>query len=188
MLPREASAPAVVRVGLEELSRIEGCERLDELMVCKGDDFVLLPAAPPASKYTFTARHVRRRGGALTRLYRGLLGKSRIQWVAGYRDESNYLLFQLDDKSLYETQVVDGKRSKTTKVDHNCPKAEYYSLSVAISPETITHSILRDGSWQVLERLEVPGENLTNAGFGFFTPDESSLAISHFEGPPKGTP
>jgi hypothetical protein len=164
------------RLGLADLGKIGGFENVDGVMVRNGGEFALLPLSPATGSYTFTANV---RGGSL---FRGVgIGKARIQWVVDYSDEGNYALYEFGENALSRTLVNGGKRGSPDRIPHDCPKADYYSISVDVSPAAVTQKALCGGQWIVLEAWQADGANLADGKFGFFVPNNSTLAISHFE-------
>jgi hypothetical protein len=109
------------------------------------------------------------------------IGKPRLQWVVDYEDNGNYVLFEFGENALSRTLVGGGKRGETVKITHECPKSEYYSISVDLSAAAVTNKVFCGGQWVVLERWDSQGANLADGKFGFFVPNKSTLAISHFE-------
>jgi hypothetical protein len=175
-LTRAVVQPERRRFGFEELAKIPGFENVAGVMVRRGGDFALLPLSPSTGTYTFTANV---RGGGLLR---GVgIGKARIQWTADYTDEANHVLFQLGEDALARTVVSQGQETETEKISYDCPRAPYYSVTVEITPEAITHKLLCNGQWTQLDRWAPPGANLADGKFGFFVPGNTTLAVSHFE-------
>jgi hypothetical protein len=169
----EAAGVSRRHLGLADLAKIQGFESVDGVLVRNGGEFALLPLSPATGSYTFTANM---RGGGVFGI-----GKPRIQWIVDYADDGNYALYEFGENALSRTLVSGGKRGSTDRVPHSCPKADYYSLSVEVSPGAVVHKALCDGQWVVLETWQSDGANLADGKFGFFVPNRSTLAISHFE-------
>jgi hypothetical protein len=177
-LRREAVEQPRRRFAFEDLAKIPGFENLNGVMVRNGGEVAPLPFTPSAGSYTFTANV---RGGGLFSLRHVGIGKPRLQWVVDYADNGNYVLFEFGENALSRTLVRGGKRGETVKIAHECPKSEYYSISVDLSAAAVTNKVNCGGQWVVLERWEPQGANLADGKFGFFVPNKSTLAISHFE-------
>ena len=64
----------------------------------------MAPINPAAGKYNFTAI---------------VMNGKRLEWVLNYQDDKNYDLFQMDDKNLVRTQVVNGKKGPSVKIPHS---------------------------------------------------------------------
>jgi hypothetical protein len=179
-LTREAVQPARRHFGLDDLAKIGGFEKTDGALVRRGGEFALLPLSPSAGAYTFTANV---RGGGLLR---GVgIGKARIEWVVDYTDAANHALFQLGEEALSRTVVSGGVSAESVKIPHPCPKSAYYSIAVEVSASAVTHKLLCNGQWVLLDEWKPAGRNLADGKVGFFVPRNSTLAISHFdaEGP-----
>jgi tetratricopeptide (TPR) repeat protein len=177
-LRREAVEQPRRRFGFEDLAKIPGFENINGVMVRNGGEVAPLPFTPSAGSYTFTANV---RGGGLFSLRHVGIGRPRLQWVVDYSDNGTYVLFEFGENALSRTLVSGGKRGETVKIAHECPKSEYYSISVNLSAASVTNKVLCGGQWVVLERWDSQGANLADGKFGFFVPNKSTLAISHFE-------
>ncbi|HEY1341441.1 MAG TPA: protein kinase [Bryobacteraceae bacterium] len=109
----------------------------------------------------------------------------RLQWVAAWRDNQNYLLFQMDKKSFSHLRVVNGKEGPVKKSPHNLEKEATYSLQIEISDDAIIHRFV-DGSRQiVLDEWREPGAKFTAGRFGFLVPGSDTIAVKDFHFTPK---
>jgi serine/threonine-protein kinase len=81
----------------------------------------------------------------------GLFGGS-VKWVTGFRNDRNYILFELDRGGLARTVVIDGKRTELSKIPHKIPwDREFVHISIEITADRLKHSYKLDGeSWQTL--------------------------------------
>lgn len=133
-------------------------------LVHRGGNFVLssLPAKP--GSYSFT-------------LWRK--GKS-PQWVVNYRDNRNYILFELDRKSLSRLVVRNGKKGSTIKIAHSFEGTDIYPLQVSITEGSIVHRMYDGSKWVILDELKLPGSENFVGRFGFFVPGKDELFLSHF--------
>ncbi len=175
-LTREVVQQARRSFGLADLGKVDGFSNVDGVMVRKGGDYAVLPLSPSSGTYTFTANV---RGGGL--LHSVGIGKAHIQWVVDYADIGNHVLFQLGDDALSRTVVSGGQSAETVKIPYDCPKSDYYSIAVEVTPGAVTHKLLCEGKWIQLDQWRPEGENLADGKFGFFVPGRTTLAISHFE-------
>jgi tetratricopeptide (TPR) repeat protein len=175
-LTREAVQPSRRHFGLDDLAKIAGFKKGDSVIVRRGGEFALLPLSPSAGAYSFTANV---RGGGLLR---GVgIGKARVEWVVDYADPANHVLFQLGEDTLSRTTVNGGLSAESVKIPHPCPKSAYYSIAVEVTAAAVTHKLLCNGEWLLLDEWKPAGRNLADGKFGFFVPGNSTLTISHFD-------
>jgi hypothetical protein len=175
-LTREAVQPSRRHFGLDDLAKIAGFKKSDGGLTRRGGEFALLPLSPSAGAYAFTASV---RGGGLLR---GVgIGKARIEWAVDYADPANHVLFQLGEDTLSRTVLNGGASAESVKISHQCPKAPYYSIALEITPAAVTHKLLCNGAWLLLDEWKPAGRNLADGKFGFFVPGNSTLTISHFD-------
>lgn len=135
----------------------------------QGGNFVLVPINLTAAAIRFTGMVLR--------------GK-RLEWVAGYRDEKNYYLFQIDDTNFNRTEVVDGKHSKTMKTPHQARHDAYNTLTIEITPRGISHGISHDQSSLSLETWE-PAGGFPSGKFGFYIQGRDEIGLTDFRLTPK---
>jgi hypothetical protein len=177
-LNREAIKQPQRRLRLEDLAKVQGFENTNGVMVRNGGEVAALPLTPSGGSYTFTANL---RGGGLFSLRHVGIGKPRLQWVVDYTDDANYVLFELGENALSRTLVSGGHRGDTVKIPHECPKGDYYSISVDVAAGEVTNKVLCSGQWVVLDRWQPQGANLADGRFGFLVPNKTTLTVSHFE-------
>jgi hypothetical protein len=148
----------------------------DNWYVHRGGGLVLYPTVPTAGSFVFSAM---RKGG--------LLGKGRIQWVAGCSDDKNYVLFGIDKKNVHRQEVSDGKKQKETSesLKTGTAKELAYTLKIDISSENIVTSVQQGGSWVVVDTWPASGLNPANAKFGFYLPGTDEIYLSNFSFSPK---
>ena len=148
----------------------------DNWYVHRGGGLVLYPTVPTGGSFVFSAM---RKGG--------LLGKGRIQWVAGCTDDKNYLLFGIDKKNIHRQEIVDGKKQKETSESLKTATAKEltYTLKIDISSETIVTSVQQGGSWVVVDTWPAAVLNPTNGKFGFYLPGTDEIYLSNFSFTPK---
>ncbi len=141
-------------------------------IVHKGGGFVPFSAHPTVGVFTFSAQLVK--GGRV-------FGGKQIQWYLNYVDSRNYILFQIDKKSLQSKIVTDGKESKRPKQALNTD--EPFTIQIEVSPNSIVHKLREDNTWTVIDTLSQPG--VGQGKFGFLIPGNDELAISHFTFTPR---
>jgi hypothetical protein len=135
----------------------------------QGGNFVLVPLNLTAATIRFTGMVLRGR---------------RLEWVAGYRDEKNYYLFQMDDTNFNRTEIADGKRSKTAKVAHQAHRDAYSTFTIEITPRGISHTISHDQSSLALETWE-PANGFPPGKFGFNISGRDEIGLTEFRLTPK---
>ncbi|HLJ50851.1 MAG TPA: PEGA domain-containing protein [Bryobacteraceae bacterium] len=141
-------------------------------IIHKGGGFVPYAAHPAVGVFTFAAQLVK--GGRV-------FGGKRIQWYLNYEDSKNYILFQIDKKSLQSKIVADGKETQRPKVTLNTD--EPFTLQIEVGPNSIIHKLREENTWTVIDTLSRPG---VGAGkFGFLIPGNDELAISNFTFTPR---
>jgi hypothetical protein len=135
-----------------------------KLWVKRGGEFVPSPLSPAAGSYIFTAIVMK--------------GKH-LEWVVNYQDDKNYDLFQMEDKNLVRTQVVNGKKGEAVKIPHTIKIKDYISVQIAVTPTSITHHFLVQNQWQAVDKWERPGGGLQGK-FGFHVPGKDQIGVSDF--------
>lgn len=95
---------------------------------------------------------------------RGVLRRRNPQWVVGYRDERNHVLYSMGGE-LTRKSVVDG-RSNQESFDHSM-NGDYYAISITIEPRRIVH---RDSNGVVIDDFPVRTGDFTQGRFGFKGP------------------
>jgi len=161
--PTTPEAAAHANFGLDDWLKL-GWNRDGVTITRQGGEFVLAP--PDLSKVTVQFTVI-------------LLKGKRIEWVAAYRDKNNYDIFQLDDTNFTRTPVDNGKHGKTVKVPHGAKRDGYNTLALHISPQGISHMILRDQQWKQLDDWQ-PVEGVSPGKFGFHIPGKDQISLSDF--------
>src|SRR5262245_8179891 len=140
--------------------------------------FALYDAMPPGTfQFTFNPP-----GKAL-----GVFGGAHVKLVVAFRNERNYILFDLDRSELARTVFVDGKRIELPKVPHKIPwDSDFVHLSLTVVPDRLTLAYrLKEGDWQTLNVWErndpalakrAPIPSFTGGRFGF----DGEIEMSNF--------
>jgi len=178
-LPPKSSHPAAGPLTLEEWAKASGWQADGSWFVHRGGGLVLYPAAPGSGIYTFTAL---RQGG--------FLGKGRIQWVVGcLENNSDYLLFGIDKKSIHRVQFSGGKKvkdsDKSFPLKEQAGKELQYTIKVEVSPASVVTSVHLSGEWVAADTWQAAGLNPAQGKFGFYLPGTDELYISNFTFTPK---
>ncbi|MCU1275951.1 MAG: carboxypeptidase regulatory-like protein, partial [Bryobacterales bacterium] len=148
----------------------------DNWYVHRGGGLVLYPTVPTAGTIVFSTM---RQGG--------LLGKGRIQWVAGCTNDKNYVLFGIDKKNIHRQEISDGKKQKETSesLKTGAVKDLAYTMKIDISSESIVTSVQQGGTWVVVDTWPASGLNPANGKFGFYLPGTDEILLSNFSFSPK---
>ena len=152
--PQPSKESAVMQPTLEKRSWV--WDRQYDAITHKSIGFALFSAQPSYGTYTFTA--------PLEKTH--LLSKSRLEWVAGFIDPRNYVLFSIDQEGFESYTVRDGQReSHGAKIP--LPKLPQYSIMMQIQPGRITTSLFDGKSWKLIEDWTNPPRSLDPGKFGF---------------------
>lgn len=146
--------------------------REGNVYVKRGGDFVMSPINPAAGKYTFTAI---------------VMNGKRLEWVVNYHDDKNYDLFQMDDKNLVRTQVVNGKKGPSFKSPHSIKiniNKDYFQVKITVTPNSIVHSLYVQGGWKDVDNWERTGGGL-DGKFGFHVPGNDRIGVTDFRFAPN---
>jgi eukaryotic-like serine/threonine-protein kinase len=134
-------------------------------LVRKGGDFVTYGLSPTSGTFIFSAM-----------LQKG----HRLQWVLNYVDANNYILFQMDENSLYRTVVHNGQKSDEVKIPHKTDKKSFRSIQIHVSPAEIVHQVKEGQAWVVLDQWTLSGTNLAAGKFGLYIPGSDQVALANF--------
>ena len=134
LVPRDfAPSKAGTRLKLAELTtQTPGWTEENGWYVREGAEFALLPMPSKGGIWTFTANPQ----------------KGSLRWVVNYRDEKNYVLFELESgtlerkKTLYRTEVVAGEKRPRKRLAKDIPGSKIYTLRVSVTPTAVDHTIL----------------------------------------------
>jgi hypothetical protein len=161
-LPQEKAAPKP-SFDLDEWVAAGVWGKQGDIAAKRGGDFVLVPRALGAGAYTFSV---------------WLQQGRRIEFVADYEDDKNYILYELEKKDIVRTRIVNGKKTDEKKSEHGGNTAEFLSFQVDIAAGRITVRLRSADRWDVLD--EYSGSDLADGKFGFHIGGRSQLALSHF--------
>jgi len=100
-----------------------------------------------------------------------------------YKDDKNYDLFQLEDKNLVRTQVVNGKKFEPVKIPHSIKTKDYVSVMITVTAGSIIHKFY-EKEWQDVDKWERPGGGLQGK-FGFHVPGKDQIGVSDFQFTPN---
>jgi hypothetical protein len=163
----------VVRQPLATLADWEkagGWTREGSMLVRRGGNVVVAPLAPMAGSYTFTVE-----------LQRG----SRLEWLVNYRDDRNYVHYQLDRNNFVRQEVVNGRRSDAVRTPHGLERGLPVSIQIDVSNEAIVHRVRRGDRWQFLEEFRKPAGNMLGGPFAFRIGGRDQIGLSEFRFVPR---
>jgi hypothetical protein len=163
-LPQE-KAPPKASFELDEWVAAGVWGKQGEIAAKRGGEFVLVPRNLGAGAYTFSV---------------WLQQGRRIEIVADYKDDRNYVLYEVDKKNIVRTRVVNGKKTDEQKTEHGGNADEFLSFQVDVAPTSLTVRLRNADRWNVLDQYSVNGENLADGKFGFHIGGRTQLALSHF--------
>jgi hypothetical protein len=174
--PQRAAPPVAVR-GMEGFEDSKAWTQEGNWYVRRGGGFVLYRASPSSGTFTFNIMLAA--GGSILR------GK-RLEWVVGFRDDRNYLLFQLDRESFRRIPVVNGRRTETRK-PHGLPMKEYLmaTLRIDVTSTEVIHRVRKGEQWEVLDSFKVPGPSPAAGQFGLLIQGKDEVRLSDFSFYPK---
>ncbi len=140
-------------------------------MARRGGNFVTFKIQPVQGVFEFKVGRLRGR---------------RIDWFVNFRDQRNYSLFQLEKKTFFRKDMVNGKMIDLAKVTEGRLESETeYTLQIEITPTSITHRVQRGGNWEVLDSWNESGRNFTAGKFGFRVDSGSQVGLANFTFRPK---
>jgi hypothetical protein len=137
----------------------------------RGGNHVLFASTPTNGVFTFTAAILR--GG-------------RLQWFINFRDSRNHVLMQVDQDDYWRYIIADGRRRELFKTKHGVDKKQgYWTISMEVIANTLTHKIYKDGGWSVMDTWTVNDADFTAGKFGFYIPGNDQVGLSHFSFQPR---
>ncbi len=147
---------------LEEWGKGRGWMREGPLLVRRGGKFVLAPIKPGPGTYSFTA----------------ILKKGRrLEWVVNYRDEGNYLLYQLGKNFFHRIEVREGQRSSPVRLRHDLHPNEFVTVHIEVTGDSIVQRAQQNGQSVLLDEWRHSGAGFTRGRFGFHVPGRDQIAL-----------
>jgi serine/threonine-protein kinase len=138
--------------------------------VRKGGNFVAFRPSQTAGSFTFSVE-----------LRKG----KRIQWVLARTDSKNYVLFQLDKKTFYRLQVVNGKETQLSKANYSAPKGNAISIQMDVAADGVVNKFHDGTNWVALDVWTDGARRFSTGQFGFLIPGGDVLAMSNFSFTPR---
>jgi beta-xylosidase len=150
-------------------------------MTRRGGNFVLYDRPGSQGTISFTIR--------LDRSGNPFSSGSRLNWVVGYADSTNYVLLQLDKDAFYRSVVTNGGTQPPTRSEHRIPNnVPYINFRVQLAGNRLVHEYSTQSNvWQTLDSWSTAGagtptakREILDGRFGFFLPGAEEIAISNF--------
>jgi hypothetical protein len=114
-----------------------------------------------------------------------LRGKS-VQWVAGFKDERNYVLYRLEKDDLRRFNIVNGKRVELPRKPHGLKlKDVMASVQVEVSAAGITTRLRNGDQWAAVDSWAAPDRNFADSRFGILIEGKDEVRLSGFDFYPK---
>ncbi len=157
--------PSAPVFGLDDWMKAGGWTRQNNMIVHAGGDNVL---APPILTQ-----------GTTIRFTAVILKGKRLEWVLAFRDNKNYLFFQVDDKNLTRYEVVNGDKASQVKVPHKLDRKQPMSFTINVTPTAVVHSVQQGGQWVILDNWSILG-SLVHGKFGFHIPSGDEIGLTDF--------
>jgi hypothetical protein len=172
---RPAAPPPAAARGMADFEDAQSWKKDGDSWVRKGGGFVPYKLAPKGV-FTFTVELLK--GG-------GLFRSGQIRWCLQYLDSKNYLLYEMDRKTLWAGVIEKGKRLERVKAPHNLGNQKVYTIRIEVAPDRLVQAVRVGGEWKVLDTFAEPGRDFTQGKFGFLIQGNDEIAISNFEFQPK---
>jgi len=126
----------------------------------------------PNGVFTFTI-HMLKSGN----LFRG----GRVRWVAQYLNARNYLLYEMDNESVWAKVVEEGKTFERRRVAHGLNKdLKNWTMQMDLSPQQAVLRIERGGDWVALDSFSESGRDFTKGKFGILVNGDDEVGLSEF--------
>lgn len=160
--------------GIEGFENAGAFRKEGEWFVRKGGGAVLYRPTPGGGTFSFAM---------FLKKGTGIFRTSRLQFVVDYRDQKNYVMYQIDPQRINRVEVVDGKR-KGTAVPNKLGDMEFYGLSVDVRQEGVTLRGKQAGGNVVLDSF-TRADDATDGRFGLLIPGGDEFAIGEFRFTPR---
>ena len=152
--------------GMENWENANTWAQEGQWFVHRGGGFVLYHKPPIAGRFEFTAQV--RKG-------------HHLQFVIGYVDPNNYVLYQLDEKSLRRTVVADGKHTVEAKEQFRMGKDRICTIRIEVQRNGLALQRYEGDKWVDIDTWSDASRNLGNGKFGLFIPADEIVALANFK-------
>ena len=104
------------------------------------------------------------------------LREKKISWIAGYRDDKNYVLFELDDKNFACRVFQNGRSRKVTSSEHGLKNLDWVDVRIVVQRNGVTHE-MRANKAQI-PTIHVPLMEAPAGAFGFLIRPNEPVSMS----------
>ena len=171
LLREKAVAPVPVGpMGMDDWEAPGNWRRQNQWRVHTGGNFVLFK--PPTVQGILAFGVARLKG-------------SRLRWFLNWVDARNYALFEMDRRSFYRKDVVNGRTQDLSKIEHRVPQGEEFKLQIEVARGSIIHRIQRGGGLEILDAWNQPNRDFTRGRFGFRIEGNDQVGLSDFSFRPQ---
>jgi hypothetical protein len=161
--------------GMADWEDPSGWTKDGDTWIHKGGNFV--PYKLPAKgTFTFTVQLLK--GG---NIFKG----GHIRWYVDYVDPKNFGLFEIDKKTFWAKEVVNGKTKDREKTQHGVDNEKSFTIQIDVTPDHVVHRIRNGDSWTTLDSWTEAGRNFSAGKFGFYINGQDEIGISDFKFQPK---
>jgi hypothetical protein len=161
-----AAKPPPADVNKDETTLVTG-ERIQQ-----GGGYVSFHVTKTPGQYAFWARM--RKGH--------LLHRDRIQWFAGYQDQKNNVLFQVDGKHLVVRDIVDGKGTDKRRIPFDADPHQWVQVEMTVTANSVAVRVRQPGeAWVDGGSLPSEGRDFTEGRMGFLVPGGEEIGIRNFQ-------
>ncbi len=153
----------VVRVG--GIGDLEGSFTRDgDAYIQKGPASVMFKSPQTNGTFTFTVKPVR--------------GK-RLRWMLDFKDNSNYVLIEVEKNKFTRHDVTNGrdKKADSVKIDSQ----DVFQVQVEVRNGALIHRLNIGGAWGVVDNWLDPARNFADGKFGFRVEGRDEIAITDFK-------
>jgi hypothetical protein len=170
--PPKPAPPKRVEGGMEQFDS-PAAWRLQEGVWRHRGAAALTYGLRPDGIFTFSIYMLR--GGSLLR-------GGRVKWFLQFTDPKNYVLFELDEETLWSKVVVNGRTLERKKVAHGQDKRmRVWNIQIDVSPARLIHKIQGDEGWIELDNWSEPGRDFTQGKFGILVTGNDEVGLSNFQ-------
>jgi tRNA A-37 threonylcarbamoyl transferase component Bud32 len=171
---RAAAAPAAT--GMEGWEDPAGWTVSEGWHLRRGGGYVLYHAVGQPGVYEFT----------LMAASGGVLRGKTLEWVAGYADPKNYVLFRLDKETFRRIDCINGKRTEMVKKPHGLKMKETMAtLRIEVARGSIVTRANTEGPWVVLDSWPAASHDFVGGRFGLLIEGRDEVRMARFKFTPK---
>jgi len=139
----------------------------------QGGGYVSFHATKTPGQYTFWA--MMRKGGHL-------LHRDRLQWFAGYQDDKNLVLFQVDGKHLVVRDMVDGKGTDKRRIPFEADPHQWIQVEMRVTAASVAVRVRHPGeAWVDGGSLPSEGRDFTAGQMGFLVSGGEEIGVRNFQ-------